>query len=166
MEFCKLPIVNQPDKFSLVDSDVYEWAKTIRWQMDRYGYVHSTFASPSTKNGYTKKFLHRLIMRAPVGLEVDHIHHCRHDNRRENLRVVTRLENLANRRNIGKIKMVRGLQPRSGVRKKSFYAYFCAFGTRFYVGSFETLELANLAREKAILTCKALIIKEMGNGSH
>lgn len=43
-------------------------------------------------------YLHRLIMGFPKGKDVDHINHDCLDNRRSNLRVCTRSENLANAR--------------------------------------------------------------------
>jgi len=41
-------------------------------------------------------YLHRMITNAPYGLDVDHINHNRSDNRRSNLRVVTRQQNKQN----------------------------------------------------------------------
>jgi hypothetical protein len=40
--------------------------------------------------------MHRLIMNAPIGYDVDHINHNGLDNRRCNLRVCTRTQNQAN----------------------------------------------------------------------
>lgn len=40
--------------------------------------------------------LHRFIMEAPRGIEVDHINHDTLDNRRENLRLVTKSQNQQN----------------------------------------------------------------------
>ena len=66
-------------------------------------------ASPNTMGGYyvvahpklsgrrTTIYLHRLIMAAPDGLQVDHINHDTLDNRRANLRIVTNQVNNANR---------------------------------------------------------------------
>ena len=41
--------------------------------------------------------MHRLIMNNPIGLVVDHINNQTLDNRRENLRIVSQSENMANR---------------------------------------------------------------------
>lgn len=46
---------------------------------------------------YTTLLLHRCIMDAPEGFDVDHINHNTLDNRRCNLRVVTHAENHQNR---------------------------------------------------------------------
>ncbi len=42
--------------------------------------------------------MHRLIAQPPEGMEVDHVNGDSLDNRRSNLRVVSRRENLRNRR--------------------------------------------------------------------
>ncbi|MDE2021070.1 MAG: HNH endonuclease [Patescibacteria group bacterium] len=47
--------------------------------------------------GHFSLLLHREIMDAPKGLDVDHINGDTLDNRRANLRIVTRSENLRNR---------------------------------------------------------------------
>lgn len=58
--------------------------------------------------------LHRVIMNAPDGLCVDHINHDSLDNRRENLRVCTRLENLRNRRSKRGVSQFQGVSPSLG----------------------------------------------------
>lgn len=51
-------------------------------------------------NGYAfnsrRGYLHRLILDAPRGLQVDHINRDRLDNRRSNLRLVTQAQNAQN----------------------------------------------------------------------
>lgn len=44
-----------------------------------------------------KFYMHRLIMKNPVGKIVDHINNQTLDNRRENLRIVSHKENMRNR---------------------------------------------------------------------
>lgn len=44
-----------------------------------------------------RRLIHRLITSCPEGFEVDHINRNTLDNRRENLRIVTKSENLKNR---------------------------------------------------------------------
>lgn len=52
-------------------------------------------------SGKLKKFyIHRLIMGFPVGMDIDHINGDVLDNRRINLRVCTRSENVQNMRNV------------------------------------------------------------------
>ena len=72
----------------LFDYDVYEFVKENSWCQVRGGYV---------KSG-TKGILHRIIMEDELkdGLVVDHINRVVTDNRRSNLRVVTRQENMYN----------------------------------------------------------------------
>jgi len=70
---------------ALVDDADYEWLAGFRWSSTN-GYVQAIV------NG-RHVYMHRLIMDAPESLEVDHINRTRHDNRRENLRLCTRLEN-------------------------------------------------------------------------
>ena len=49
------------------------------------------------ENGYKYTYLHRLLLGEPDGLCVDHINHDKLDNRKCNLRVCTRSENLCNK---------------------------------------------------------------------
>lgn len=59
------------------------------------------------KSLYSQKYLHRLIMGAKKGEEVDHINHDRMDVRKKNLRLCKPSENAKNRRAVkGKYKGV------------------------------------------------------------
>lgn len=46
---------------------------------------------------YDRLYLHRVIMNAPKGMDVDHINGDKLDNRRENLRICTRSDNINNK---------------------------------------------------------------------
>lgn len=69
-----------------VDNEDYEFVKTNFWHIHD-GYIRST------KLG----FMHRKLVNAQKGIEVDHINRNRLDNRKTNLRLVTRQENMHNK---------------------------------------------------------------------
>jgi hypothetical protein len=80
------------------DEDAY-LLNHLPWRampVDSLFYVTATmqFLIP-TREHYTV-LLHRLILDAPDGMDVDHKNHNGLDNRRANLRVCTRQQNLAN----------------------------------------------------------------------
>ena len=58
------------------------------------GYVRCT--QLGAKNRGKSEYLHRLIVSAPLGVEVDHINRNKLDNRRNNLRLVNRAQNALN----------------------------------------------------------------------
>lgn len=78
-------------KYVLVDEKDYLLFKCFKW------YLVNGYASLShPKNGVVT--LHRMIMKAKKGQEVDHINGNRLDNTRSNLRFVTRSQNIQNSR--------------------------------------------------------------------
>jgi len=58
-----------------------------RLRVSRNGYVY-------WNDSHGKHYLHRWLLRAPDGLDVDHINDDRLDNRRENLQLCTRGQNM------------------------------------------------------------------------
>jgi hypothetical protein len=84
--------------FALVDEEDYGIVSGIKWyaatsrtrQDGKYRVIGRLFAP--RKNIY----MHRLIMNAPKGMEVDHINGDPLDNRRINLRICTRSQNAKN----------------------------------------------------------------------
>jgi hypothetical protein len=73
----------------IVDAADYEWLSRYKWFLCGAGYA-ARHAPGKTI------FMHREIMQAPPGMVVDHINGNRMDNRRSNLRICTRPENLRN----------------------------------------------------------------------
>ena len=85
-------------KYTYVDDADYDWLNSFHWS------AHKTrgglwCAEKSIKWGKGRKTqkMHRLILKAKKGQEVDHINRNGLDNRRANLRICTRSENLINR---------------------------------------------------------------------
>ena len=97
--------------------------------------------------------LHGWMMNAPSGTEVDHINGDRLDNRRENLRVVSRHLNQVNRHKLSRNNKsgVRGVTVQQYKTGTSYIAQIVNHGEYHYLGSFGSLEEAAKARRAAEL---------------
>ena len=79
-------------RVALVSDEDYERVSAHKWSLDRNGYaVRVTGARPRRK-----VMLHRFILDAPRGFDVDHINGDLLDTRRTNIRLATRAQNNAN----------------------------------------------------------------------
>jgi len=107
------------------------------WWLDQHGYAVNRLGG--------KQFsLHRLITSAKPGEIVDHINGDVSDNRRENLRICTRLENTWNRR--------ANRNKRSGLplgvhtqKNGRFFAYIQHLGKQKRIGTYATVSEAAAA---------------------
>lgn len=94
---------NDPDVTALVSDEDYERVSMFMWRVMNTGYIST--GSVENRPNKTKrndfKLLHRFVLGLPSGRvpEVDHINKIKHDCRRENLRIVTRAENMRNSHN-------------------------------------------------------------------
>lgn len=79
--------------WALVDAEDYEWLSQWTWSVQGGGYVGR---SVRVDGKYRIVLMHRLILGTPLGMDTDHINGDSRDNRRTNLRVATRSQNLAN----------------------------------------------------------------------
>lgn len=79
-------------KKTIVDDDMYDFLTRWRWTWDnRYA------CRRYTENGKTKKvYMQKVVNNTPKGMDTDHINCDKLDNRKENLRSVTRSQNNAN----------------------------------------------------------------------
>lgn len=80
-------------KFAIVDDNDYEKLNKFNWHYAG-GYARRNKRLPNGKRKIV--FMHRELMNTPEGYETDHINGDRLDNRRSNLRVVTKHENQRN----------------------------------------------------------------------
>jgi len=132
-------------KFAIVDADDYDELSRYKWHVNKGG---RTYYASSQKKGKAIK-MHRLIAGAPKGLFVDHINHNGLDNRKRNLRLCTRLENIRNqlpRR--GGSSQYKGVCWRK--REKKFVATICVDGKKLYLGYFDDeIEAAKAYDKKA-----------------
>ena len=81
-------------KFAIVDDDDYEMLSKYKWCFNYAGYAERRI-SKSLGGGIMR--MHRLIMNAQKGHMVDHINMNGLDNRKFNLRICTKSENMRNR---------------------------------------------------------------------
>jgi hypothetical protein len=81
---------------AIVDDDDYLWLTTTKWSDDKLGYAvrHKRKEDGSD----TTEKMHRLIMKAKAGEQVDHVNGIPWDNRKENLRIVNNSQNSANKK--------------------------------------------------------------------
>jgi hypothetical protein len=121
------------DLVALVDDEDYEFLIQRNWTLHDRGYVQSN-----------KTYLHRLVNKTPKGMVTDHINGNKLDNRKENLRVCTRLQNQQNVRNShrGSVKYRGVTISRS---KKRYIARIKINKYHKHIGSFRTAEEAALA---------------------
>lgn len=89
--------------------------KSYRWFIKDNGYVYASIWFGSRKKRKSL-YLHRFLLNAPNGLDVDHINNDKLDNRRDNLRLATRSQNLINKKE-KKIRGVRSLILKNGLKR-------------------------------------------------
>ena len=80
-------------KFAIVDDEDFEDLAKFKWAYHG-GYAHRVFIKDGKKTG---ELMHRVIVNAPAGMDIDHVNRNPLDNRKCNLRVATRSQNNANK---------------------------------------------------------------------
>lgn len=119
-------------KVTQVDEEDFYSVSRHGWYFMNSGYAVATIKGK-------KVLLHRFIMSAPIGLEVDHVNGDKLDNRKNNLRLCTRQQNEVNK-NPGK-------NNTSGFRgvvkhKNGFKAQTYFMKKNIHIGYFKTEEEA------------------------
>jgi hypothetical protein len=126
--------------------DQKDWALfrgKMRLHIDTGGYVQ--IGTRRDKRSFWWS-LHRVITNAPSGMDVDHINGNRLDNRRCNLRLATRQQNIANQRLSSRNKVgLKGVYRYKGGVTKPFAASIKVSGKRTFLGCFATAEEAHMA---------------------
>ena len=135
-------------KAAKIDDDDLEKVSFCSWNFDRYARANVWLKD---EKKYKVIYMHRIIANAPQGMDVDHINGDKLDNRKENLRVCTRSENLHNLR--GKSRSKSGLRGayRELNRGKGcrWFSQMSVRGKMHHLGRFDTAEEAHEAYQKA-----------------
>ena len=129
----EIPLGNS-DLVALVDTDDYDWLSKFSWTLNQGRHAQ--------RNGI---YMHREILGLARGdkREVDHKNGNGLDNRRANLRIATRSENMLNR--AGANRTYAGKAPSSKFRgvcwnagREKWMAYCSIEGVRYHLGYYES----------------------------
>lgn len=146
----KVPLTN--GRYAQVDPEDYEKVMQYRWGVKL---MHGKPYARSTTN--PRVWLHRLVMSSSPKekRDVDHKNHDTLDNRRSNLRIVTRVQNQQNRisARIDSRTQIRGVTKR---KTGMYMAYANLRGRRYYFGAnhptLESAEVAAIAGRQKLMT--------------
>lgn len=143
---------------ALVDDEDLPRVAGFRWSLEG-GYAVCWHHEGTRHERRTHAIrLHRIIANAPEGLEVDHLNGDRLDNRRCNLRVVTREVNAQNRR-VGRNSGTGVLGVTRDVRRGKFRAFISRGRKIVWLGRFATVEeaaaVADAARRREMPFCRS-----------
>lgn len=132
---------------AVVDLDDVYIVAPYTWCAARSGNLVYAISDQSSRGGKAIR-MHRVIIGAPKGIEVDHIDGDSLNNRKSNLRLATRAQNAKNCR--------RPINNKSGYKGVYFHkasgkwlAQISANGKRVYIGCFDAPELAHAAYLRA-----------------
>jgi hypothetical protein len=141
-------------RVAIVDKEDFEWAAQFKWHWVSTG-CRSGYAVRSVKRKGIKysQYLHREITKRiaeiPDGKVVDHINRNSLDNRRENLRVVTKKENNRNRGGVGEPYF----HYRSKNKNRPWEMKIWINGKSKYLGAFESKEAGLCAWQTSTKPC-------------
>lgn len=141
-------IKNEIVDYALINA--MDWPKIMhhRWGRDAHGYAVSAWYEDGKLRNVK---MHRFIMDAAPGTEIDHINRNRLDNRRDNLRFCTRSEN--NRNSKLRVDNPSGERHVGWDRaRRRWKVQIRHDGRNQSIGRFISLSEAVAARDKALLT--------------
>lgn len=134
------------NKKAIVDDELFDKVNSYKWYCSSRGYAQRTIHV----NGKRKEILlHRFLLNARKGQEIDHINRDPLDNRLQNLRFCTRSENNLNKGlNKNNKSGYKGISWHKGGKK--WLAQICIRGNRINIGLFDNINEAYKVRQKYV----------------
>lgn len=131
----------------MVDDTDYDWLNQWRWRLVA-GYACRMRLKGEDSSSHI--YMHRMIMDAPKGTEVDHINHDELDNTRQNLRIASHQENAWNRD-----KQKNNTSGYNGVtwvkKAQRWRAAVAQDGKSIYLGQYKDIKEAVKARDAFVM---------------
>lgn len=120
-------------KTYVIDADDYPIISKYKWVSDKNGYA---------KSANTSIYLHRLLLNAKIGQQVDHINLNILDNRKENLRICNNSLNSSNRKPYNKLN-IKGVEKH---KNGKYSAYLRKDNKQYHSPCYNSKEEAAFAR--------------------
>jgi len=135
--------------YAIVDDSDFHLVSKLNWHLNKKTNVH-LYAKSSKKINGKQIHMHRLIMNANKGEEVDHINHNGLDNRRSNLRIVNSFQNHQNsKKQINSASIYKGISYAKDHKK--WRARIWVDGKKIHLGYFKNEIDAAKAYDRAAL---------------
>jgi hypothetical protein len=132
---------NRGHEYALVDVADSLLVEPYCWRQDRHGYAWAC------ADGVTV-YMHRLIVRPPSGVMIDHINGAPWDNRRANLRLADHAQNMRNRK-LGKNNKSGFVGVSYSESRRGWIAKININGRKVWLGTFDDASTAAMARDAA-----------------
>ena len=136
-------------KVAIVDDGDYEWLSQWKWHAFTPHKIFYAIRNKGDGGGGTI-YMHRQILNAPSGMECDHINHDGLDNRRDNIRICTRMQNAQNMITTEGISRYKGVF--WGREKQRWQGQITKAQKRFFLGRYNNEDDAALAYNIFALT--------------
>jgi hypothetical protein len=129
---------------AMVDDADFEHLSKFKWYFHPAGYAARDIWNSQSHRKLKTVLMHREIMAAPAGMDIDHADDNGCDNQRHNLRIATRAENMWNREKRPNTSSVyKGVYWDSGDRK--WIARITKHGVKTVIGYFDNERHAAMA---------------------
>lgn len=149
----KVQIALSQNQFTIVDEEWYAYLMQWKWHISRQGYAVCNVHVKGSGRKHAKSIcvlMHRLILDAPEGIEVDHIDRNRLNNTIGNLRLAKRGQNAANS-SLRKDKTSKYLGVSYFARDNKWDAQITVNYKSIFLGRYDTEEEAAIVRDEAAL---------------